>query len=126
MNVEYTGRHFANCNDVAPILHRLTDKWSILIIMVLLTGSRRFNEMRREITGISQRMLTRTLRILERDGLVSRKVTPTVPPRVDYSLTELGQSFKDPINSIGNWALDHAEIIWEAQRYYDETQDEIK
>lgn len=126
MNVAYQGRHFANCNDVAPILHRLTDKWSILIIMVLSTGSRRFNEMRREITGISQRMLTRTLRTLERDGLVNRTVTSTLPLRVDYSLTELGESLRGPINSIGTWALSHAEGIWEAQQRFDEAQDDEK
>ncbi|HYI29659.1 MAG TPA: helix-turn-helix domain-containing protein, partial [Bradyrhizobium sp.] len=104
MNVAYQGRHFANCNDVAPILHRLTDKWSILIIMVLSTGSRRFNEMRREITGISQRMLTRTLRTLERDGLVNRKAIATVPVTVEYSITPLGRTLAVSVDALRVWA----------------------
>lgn len=119
MNVAYKGLHFANCNDVAPILHRLADKWSLLIIMVLVTGDRHFNQLRREITGISQRMLTRTLRTLERDGLISRTVIPTVPPRVEYSLTELGSGLRQPIDALGSWALNHAENIWDAQKRYD-------
>ena len=80
------------CTAVNDILARVGDKWSVRVVMALTEESRRFNELRREIPGISQRMLTRTLRGLERDGLVSRAVTPTVPPRVDYALTALGKS----------------------------------
>ncbi len=79
----------------------------------------RFNELRRAIEGISQRMLTRTLRGLERDGLVGRKVTPSVPPRVDYSLTELGQSLTAPVQALGAWALTHRETIASARGRYD-------
>ncbi len=78
------------CTAVNDILARVGDKWSVRVVMGLADGSRRFNELRRDIPGISQRMLTRTLRGLERDGLVSRTVTPSVPPRVDYALTALG------------------------------------
>ena len=77
---------------MAPVLNRVGDKWSMLIVMILSHGPRRFYEIKREIEGISQRMLTLTLRGLERDGLVTRTVTPTIPPRVDYELTELGIS----------------------------------
>ena len=80
------------CSAVNDILARVGDKWSVRVVMALADGSRRFNQLRRDIPGISQRMLTRTLRGLERDGLVSRKVTPSVPPRVDYALTPLGTS----------------------------------
>lgn len=119
MNVAYQGRHFANCNDVAPILHRLADKWSFLIIMVLATGNRHFNQLRREITGISQRMLTRSLRRLERDGLISRTRTEEASPRVIYALTDLGQSLCVPINAIGTWALANFYGIRDAQDAYD-------
>src|SRR5215212_6351333 len=83
--------HSHDCRAVSAILQRIGDKWSVLIISRLGEGSRRFNEIKRMIGGISQRMLTLTLRNLERDGLVSRSVTPTVPPRVDYALTDLGR-----------------------------------
>src|SRR3954452_10601651 len=84
-------RHpLGNCEKVSAVLARLGDKWSVLIVMLLQEGPRRFNEIRRLVDGISQRMLTLTLRGLERDGLVSRKVYPTVPPKVEYTLTDLG------------------------------------
>ena len=85
---------------VTDILSRVGDKWSVLIVMLLGPGPRRFNEIRRAINGISQRMLTLTLRGLERDGLVTRTVFPTVPPRVDYELTQLGQSLRCPIDAL--------------------------
>ena len=78
----------AGCKNVAPVLNRVGDKWSMLIVMILSNGARRFSELKREIDGISQRMLTLSLRGLERDGLVTRTVTPTIPPRVDYELTD--------------------------------------
>ncbi len=124
MNVAYKGLHFANCNDVAPILYRLAEKWPILVMMVLATGPRHFNQLRREAEGISQRMLTRTLRTLERDGLVSRTVQDTCPPRVDYALTSLGESFRDPIAALGTWALHHVHDIRRAQLRYDRLQAE--
>ena len=80
-----------NCRAVASVLARVGDKWSVFVIMMLIDGPQRFNELKRMIGGISQRMLTLTLRGLERDGLVTRTVFPTIPPRVDYELTDLGR-----------------------------------
>src|SRR5215813_13995562 len=92
-----------DCKAVSGILARVGDKWSVLIIMRLGEGSRRFNEIKRMIGGISQRMLTLTLRNLERDGLVKRTVTPSIPPRVDYALTDLGRDLLSPVKSLGEW-----------------------
>src|SRR6476661_8836237 len=86
--------------EVRTILDRIADKWSLLVICVLADGVRRFGELRREIDGISQRMLTLTLRQLEREGLVTRTVFPVVPPRVDYELTQLGSTLLDTIQSL--------------------------
>lgn len=94
------------------------------VVMKLGEESRRFNELRRSIEGISQRMLTRTLRALERDGLVNRKVTPSVPPRVDYSLTQLGQSLWHPVAGLGQWAVEHRECIAAARTAYDDCEDD--
>ena len=116
--------HLAGCKNVAPVLNRVGDKWSMLIVMVLATGDRRFSELKREIDGISQRMLTRSLRGLERDGLVSRTVTPTIPPRVDYALTELGVSLTTPVKALGDWAIAHIDCIRAAQARYDEQADD--
>ncbi|MET0275030.1 MAG: helix-turn-helix domain-containing protein, partial [Phenylobacterium sp.] len=93
------------CRPINDILSRVGDKWSVLIVMLLGPGPKRFNEIRRAINGISQRMLTLTLRGLERDGLVTRTVFPTIPPRVDYALTDLGQSLSGPIIALGEWAF---------------------
>ena len=91
-----------DCRAVSGILSRIGDKWSVLIISAARArGRRRFNEIKRMIGGISQRMLTLTLRNLERDGLVSRTVTPTVPPRVDYALTDLGRDLLGPVTALG-------------------------
>lgn len=108
------------CMRVSQVLARVGDKWSILTIMILAQGgSRRFNELKREIDGISQHMLTLTLRGLERDGLVTRTVFPTVPPRVDYQLTELGCSLCEPVVSLGQWAMRHLDQIDTARKAYD-------
>ena len=107
-----------NCARVAPILSRIGDKWSILVIMTLGEGPVRFNELRRRIGGISQRMLTFTVRGLERDGFVSRTVYPTIPPRVDYELTEMGQELKGPLASIGEWAARNSGRVAEARERY--------
>jgi DNA-binding HxlR family transcriptional regulator len=88
-------------------LDRIADKWTALIIRVLATGTKRHNELRREIEGVSQKMLTQTLRSLENDGLVTRKVYPVVPPMVEYSLTPLGQSLTEPLEAICLWAEKH-------------------
>ena len=89
---------------VASVLARVGDKWSVFIIMLLGDGPRRFNEIKRMVGGISQRMLTLTLRGLERDGLVTRTVFPTIPPRVDYELTDLGRGLWKPVEALGPWA----------------------
>jgi DNA-binding HxlR family transcriptional regulator len=89
------------------VLSRIADKWTALIIHVLATGTRRYAELQREIGGISQKMLTQTLRSLERDGLVSRKVHPVVPPKVEYTLTPLGRTLIEPLNAICHWSDKH-------------------
>ncbi|MDQ3143702.1 MAG: helix-turn-helix transcriptional regulator [Pseudomonadota bacterium] len=113
----------AGCKNVAPVLNRVGDKWSMMIVMILSDGSKRFSELKRAIDGISQRMLTLSLRGLERDGLVTRTVTPTIPPRVDYELTELGVSLRQPVKALGDWAIDHIGCIRAAQARYDEIAD---
>ena len=115
--------HHAGCRNVAPVLNRVGDKWSMLIVMILSGGPKRFSELKRAIDGISQRMLTLTLRGLERDGLVSRTVTPTIPPRVDYELTELGLSIREPVKALGDWAIEHIECIRAAQQRFDREHD---
>src|SRR5580765_8931659 len=87
-----------DCRAVSEVLSRVGDKWTVLVVTTLGDGSKRFNELRRALGSISQRMLTLTLRGLERDGLVTRTVFPTIPPRVDYELTELGRSLLDPVS----------------------------
>jgi len=111
------------CRKVTPVLNRVGDKWSMQIVMALSGGSRRFSELKREIDGVSQRMLTLSLRGLERDGLVTRTVTPTIPPRVDYELTELGISLREPVKALGDWAIAHIACIRAAQERFDEAAD---
>jgi DNA-binding HxlR family transcriptional regulator len=111
------------CRAVSEVLNRVGDKWSVLIVVTLAEGSKRFNELRREIPSISQRMLTLTLRGLERDGLVSRTVTPSIPPRVDYELTELGRSLQKPVEALANWAIENIEAVYAAQERFDAVQD---
>lgn len=110
------------CLKVSQVLSRIGDKWSVLIIMTLKRKSHRFNELRREIEGVSQRMLTLTLRNLERDGLVRRTVTPSIPPRVDYELTALGLSLSTSVQALGGWALENVRSIDEAQATWDAGQ----
>lgn len=112
----------ARCVTVSGVLQRVGDKWSVLVVTVLADGPRRFSELRREIEPISQRMLTLTLRGLERDGLVTRTVTPTIPPRVDYELTPLGQSLREPVLALAQWAVAHLPQITEAQTKFDGSQ----
>jgi DNA-binding HxlR family transcriptional regulator len=110
-----------SCKMVGEILGRIGDKWSVLVVMSLKDGPLRFSEIRRAIPGVSQRMLTLTLRGLERDGLVSRKVTPTIPPRVDYELTALGRSLQSPVIALGQWAMDNLPDIQAARSVFDAT-----
>lgn len=111
-----------DCRAVSAVLNRIGDKWSVLIIQRLGEGPRRFNEIKRIIGGISQRMLTLTLRNLERDGLVSRTVTPTVPPRVDYALTDLGRDLLIPVSALGQWAIQHTPCIEAARARFDASE----
>ena len=111
------------CRTISTLLSRIGDKWTVLVVQTLADGSKRFNELRREIPSVSQRMLTLTLRNLERDGLVKRTVTPSIPPRVDYELTDLGQSLQKPICELATWAMDHVEAIHGAQRRFDSEHD---
>ena len=111
--------HTAGCKNVTPVLNRVGDKWSMLIVMMLSRGPMRFSELKRAIDGISQRMLTLSLRGLERDGLVTRTVTPSIPPRVDYELTELGISLREPVKALGDWAIEHIGCIRAAQERFD-------
>jgi DNA-binding HxlR family transcriptional regulator len=108
-----------DCRAVSDVLARVGDKWTILVVGVLGDGPRRFNEIRRGLGSISQRMLTLTLRGLERDGLVTRTVFPTIPPRVDYELTKLGHSLLDPVNVLGLWARKNREAIQKARQRFD-------
>lgn len=111
-----------SCDAVNSVLARVGDKWSMLIVMLLAQGPCRFNELKRRVGGISQRMLTLTLRGLERDGLVKRTVFPTVPPRVDYELTPLGHSLRGPIEALGQWAFGNYERIVAARTDFDRKQ----
>lgn len=95
----------ADCRAIGDVLARVGDKWSVLVVTRLGERPMRFNELRRTIGGISQRMLTLTLRGLERDGLVTRTVVPTIAPRVDYALTALGRDLLQPVSALGAWAL---------------------
>ncbi|MFE2039440.1 winged helix-turn-helix transcriptional regulator [Streptomyces sp. NPDC059477] len=105
--------------EVRQILDRIADKWSLLVIALLDTRRLRFTELRREIDGVSQRMLTVTLRQLERDGLVERTVHPVVPPRVDYELTSLGKTLHATIQSLVTWTEEHQLEIAGARAAYD-------
>ncbi|HEX3675177.1 MAG TPA: helix-turn-helix domain-containing protein [Rhizomicrobium sp.] len=107
------------CRAVSGVLARIGDKWSVLVVTRLGARPMRFNEIKREIAGISQRMLTLTVRGLERDGLVTRTVFPTIPPRVDYALTPLGRSLLEPVSALGDWAIRHHARIAEAQAKFD-------
>ena len=110
-----------DCRAVSEVLSRVGDKWTILVVVELGQGARRFNEIRRALGSISQRMLTLTLRGLERDGLVTRTVFPTVPPRVDYELTKLGRSLLEPVSGIGLWARQNRMAIQQARERFDAT-----
>src|ERR1700676_5135890 len=120
-NVIKNGRYqfTEDCDRVAETLRRLGDKWSVLIIVLLELGPRRFNDLKRSIPGISQRMLTLTLRTLERDGLVERTVMPRIPPHVSYGLTEVGQSLCVPVRALCEWAEDNVAVIDIARKRFE-------
>jgi DNA-binding HxlR family transcriptional regulator len=108
-----------DCRAVSSVLARVGDKWSVLIIVLLGDGPKRFNEIKRMVGGISQRMLTLTLRGLERDGLVKRIQFPTIFPRVDYELTQLGRSLWEAVKPLGEWAQGHVVDITRARAAFD-------
>jgi len=108
-----------DCRAVSDVLARVGDKWSVLVVTRLGNGPVRFNELRRSIGSISQRMLTLTLRGLERDGLISRTVFPTIPPRVDYELTPLGRDLLKPVSALGAWAIQNQAKIARARENFD-------
>jgi DNA-binding HxlR family transcriptional regulator len=117
--VELPDRASEDCRAVSSVLARVGDKWSVLIIVLLGNGPKRFNEIKRMVGGISQRMLTLTLRGLERDGLVKRTQFPTIPPRVEYELTQLGRSLWDAVKPLGEWAQRHVKHIAKARTAFD-------
>jgi Predicted transcriptional regulators len=109
-----------NCSAMSDVLNRIGDKWSVMVVGMLgRNGTLRFNELKRMINGVSQRMLTLTLRNLERDGLVTRTIYPEVPPRVEYSLTALGKTLQGPIAALWDWSAENHHAIIEARAVYD-------
>ena len=116
-------RETSACLKITQVLGRIGDKWTVLIIILLRERGYRFNELKRGIDGISQRMLTLTLRNMERDGLVTRTVTASIPPRVDYELTDIGLSLAEPVKILGEWAFQYLGRISAAQALYDARDD---
>ncbi|MFB4295873.1 winged helix-turn-helix transcriptional regulator [Actinomadura sp. NTSP31] len=104
---------------IRDVLDRLGDRWSVLVVVELSKGVRRFGELERAIPGISQRMLTLTTKRLCRDGLVERTVYPTIPPRTDYRLTPMGRSFSDAVQALADWSRDHKEALGDARARWD-------
>ena len=109
------------CVEVLDMLSRVGDKWAIFVIVGLSEGSLRFSELQRSIENVSKKMLTATLRNLERDGFISRTVTPTVPVRVDYELTALGHEVLVPLEALANWAIDRRDVVRNARQAFDES-----
>jgi DNA-binding HxlR family transcriptional regulator len=109
----------ADCPATRELLNRVGDKWSVLVIVILGDGVKRFSELKRSIEGISQRMLTLTLRGIERDGLVKRTVFPTVPARVEYVLTPLGRTLLEPVTQLATWAQGHRREVQRARDAFD-------
>ena len=113
------------CGAISDLLARIADKWSLLIVRTLGDGPLRFNELRRQIDDISQKMLSSTLKVLERDGLVSRTVTPTVPPQVEYALTDLGCELQLPVTALAEWTTTNSPRIMAARAAYDARVEEL-
>lgn len=114
----YSAVYTSDC-PVRRALDRIGDKWTTLIIGVLIDGPRRFSDIRRSVGGISQKMLTQTLRSMERDGLVTRTMYPEIPPRVEYSLTPLGETLCEPLLAIIRWTEAHIDEVTASQARYD-------
>jgi DNA-binding HxlR family transcriptional regulator len=119
MSPGYKHVSHGSCVAVREVLNRIGDKWSVLIVQLLADDPKRFSELKHAIEGISQRMLTLTLKGLERDGLVTRTVYPTTPLRVEYKLTDLGRTLRKPIQSLAKWAQENRERIQESRNRYD-------
>lgn len=122
MAVRRLDRSDESCVAIHETLDRIGDKWTVLVVGVLEHGPLRYNEIRRVIAGISQRMLTLTLKALERDGIVERTVYASVPPRVDYELTELGRNLMVPLRALSDWATKYRPAMLEARRRYADKQ----
>jgi DNA-binding HxlR family transcriptional regulator len=118
-HIDFPEPSLARCQVTREVLDRVGDKWTLFIVGALRHGPRRFSELKRSIGSVSQRMLTLTLRGLERDGLVTRTVFPTIPPRVDYELTELGVTLLAPVAALISWAERSMPRIEEARRSFD-------
>ena len=112
---------YAHACPTRMVLDRIADKWAVLVLGLLGDGPVRFNQLRRQIEGISQKMLSQTLKSLERDGLVSRRATPTVPVTVEYSITPLGETLSATVDNLRIWAETHMEQVLLAQQQYDAT-----
>ena len=112
----------SDCRAISEVLARVGDKWSVLVVSKLGSGTKRFNELRREIGGISQRMLTLTLRGLERDGLVDRTIVPTSPPGVEYDLTPLGRDLLQPVSALSGWAIRNQSKIAQSREKFDKVE----
>ncbi len=126
MLIEVQGHDLGVCLNVRHVLARVGDKWSMLAVMLLEQKPHRFSDLKRAMIGVSQRMLTHTLRGLERDGLVRRTVTPSVPPRVDYELTDLGRSLGAPVRNLGRWAMDNVDAVRSAREAFDEQRAPVR
>ena len=111
-----------DCRAVSEVLSRVGDKWTVLVVTTLGDGPKRFNELRKALGSISQRMLTLTVRALERDGLVTRTAVATIPPRVTYELTKLGRSLLEPVSGLGLWARKNRSAIEDARNRFDTAQ----
>lgn len=112
------------CRPVGELLASISSKWMVLVLIRLSEKPKRFSELKREIGSISQKVLTSVLRDLERNGIVSRTVTPSIPPRVDYQLTPLGESLLEPIHALGVWAVKNEVAVAEARRRFEAQQTE--
>lgn len=109
----------ADCRGVSDLLGQVGDKWTVQVVVALGERPWRFNELKRYVAGISQQMLTRTLKLLERDGLIERTVHATTPPRVGYALTALGQSLSEAVRQLADWAVEHHGAIRDNRRRYE-------
>jgi DNA-binding HxlR family transcriptional regulator len=98
----------AACGQISQMLARISDKWTLLVVRALGKGPRRFNALKREVGEVSQKMLTATLRELEENGFVSRTVTPTMPPQVEYALTDLGRDLRNPVQALAEWVIENS------------------